>query len=190
LFCAVTSSPVELVNERNNMYELLQGLRIVEHASFIAAPSCGLYLRQLGAEVIRIDLIQGGPDQGRWPLSPEGSNFYWEGLNKGKKSIAIDMSCHEGRELAAQIITASGKYGGVFVTNSPPDGFLSHAQLTARRADLISVRVIGSIGLMATHSWLTRPAPGELVWSKVKEVAARLPGMMASKRSSHTMQTI
>ena len=44
------------------MAPLLTGLRIIECASFIAAPSCALHLRQLGAEVIRIDPIGGGPD--------------------------------------------------------------------------------------------------------------------------------
>ena len=67
------------------MPEPLTGLRVVEAASFIARPSCGLHLAQLGAEVIRIDPIGGGPDYHRWPITPEGASLYWEGLNKGKK---------------------------------------------------------------------------------------------------------
>jgi 2-methylfumaryl-CoA isomerase len=51
------------------MYELLAGLRIVEAAAFIAAPSCALHLAQMGAEVIRIDPVGGGPDYRRWPVS-------------------------------------------------------------------------------------------------------------------------
>ena len=125
------------------MYQLLTGLRIVECASFIAAPSCALHLQQFGAEVIRIDPIGGGPDFRRWPLSPEGRSFYWEGLNKGKRSVAIDLSRPEGRALATDLITAPGEGGGMFVTNFPPNGFLAHARLRARRADLITVRVTG-----------------------------------------------
>ena len=125
------------------MYQLLSGLRIVECASFIAAPSCALHLQQFGAEVIRIDPIGGGPEFRRWPLSPEGRSFYWEGLNKGKRSVAIDLSRPEGRALATDLITAPGEGGGMFVTNFPPNGFLAHARLRARRADLITVRVTG-----------------------------------------------
>jgi 2-methylfumaryl-CoA isomerase len=88
------------------MYSLLKGLRIVEGASFIAAPSCGLHLLQLGADVIRFDTIGGGPDFTRWPRAESGASFYWEGLNKGKKSIALDLSRPEGRELALAIATA------------------------------------------------------------------------------------
>ena len=125
------------------MYRLLEGLRIIEGASFIAGPSCGLHLNQLGAEVIRFDQIGGGPDFGRWPLAPNGASLYWEGLNKGKKSIALDLASSAGRELAVALITAPGPDAGLFVTNYPVRGFLSHDRLAAQRADLISCRVMG-----------------------------------------------
>ncbi|MDP1737165.1 MAG: CoA transferase [Caulobacter sp.] len=126
------------------MYGLLDGLRVVEGAAFIAGPSCGLYLAQMGAEVIRFDAIGGGPDFRRWPIAPASEDsLYWEGLNKGKKSIAIDLSRPEGRELAIAIATAPGPEAGLFLTNYPIGGFLSHCALAARRPDIISVRVMG-----------------------------------------------
>lgn len=125
------------------MYSLLQGLRIVEGSSFVAAPSCGLHLLQLGAEVIRFDTIGGGPDFTRWPRAESGASFYWEGLNKGKKSVALDLSRPEGRELALALATAPGENAGIFLTNYPAQGFLAHEKLAARRADMITVRVMG-----------------------------------------------
>ncbi|KEQ55454.1 CoA transferase [Sphingobium chlorophenolicum] len=125
------------------MYELLKGLRVVEGAAFIAGPSCGLHLAQMGAEVIRFDAIGGGPDYRRWPVAPGGDSLYWEGLNKGKKSIAIDLGRPEGRELAVALATAPGDNAGLFLTNYPVKGFLSHEALAAKRADIISVRVMG-----------------------------------------------
>lgn len=110
---------------------------------FCCWPSCALHLHQFGAEVIRIDQIGGGPDFKRWPLSPEGDSFYWEGLNKGKRSVAIDLTKPEGRELAAEIITAPGSERGLFVTNFPKNGFLAHHALSKVRPDLITVRVAG-----------------------------------------------
>ncbi|PNQ01416.1 CoA transferase [Sphingobium sp. SA916] len=125
------------------MYDLLKGLRVVEGAAFIAGPSCGLHLAQMGAEVIRFDAIGGGPDYRRWPVAPSGDSLYWEGLNKGKKSIAIDLGRPEGRELAVALATAPGDNAGLFLTNYPVKGFLSHEALAARRADIITVRVMG-----------------------------------------------
>jgi len=125
------------------MYELLKGLRVVEGSAFVAAPTCGLYLAQMGAEVIRFDSIGGGPDFRRWPLAENGSSLYWEGLNKGKKSIALDLASPRGREIAQRLAAAPGDDGGLFVTNFPVDGFLSYEALKKLRDDLICVRVMG-----------------------------------------------
>jgi 2-methylfumaryl-CoA isomerase len=125
------------------MYDLLKGLRVVEGSAFVAAPTCGLYLAQFGAEVIRFDNIGGGPDFRRWPLADNGSSLYWEGLNKAKKSVALDLTAPAGREIAQRLATAPGDDGGLFVTNFPVDGFLSYETLAKLRADLICVRVMG-----------------------------------------------
>lgn len=126
------------------MYPLLNRLRVVECASFIAAPSCCLHLLQMGAEVIRIDPIGGGPDFHRWPRAGgDGASLYWEGLNKGKQSVAVDMASPAGRELVQQLICAPGEDAGLFVTNFPAEGFLAHERLQAHRPDLITARVMG-----------------------------------------------
>ncbi|THD58545.1 CoA transferase [Phenylobacterium sp.] len=125
------------------MYDLLKGLRVVEGSAFVAAPTCGLYLAQMGAEVIRFDQIGGGPDFRRWPLADNGSSLYWEGLNKGKKSVALNLASPEGREIAQRLATAPGADGGLFVTNFPAEGFLAYETLRKLREDLVCVRVMG-----------------------------------------------
>jgi 2-methylfumaryl-CoA isomerase len=126
------------------MYDLLKGLRVVEGSAFVAAPTCGLYLAQMGADVIRFDNIGGGPDFRRWPLAENGASLYWEGLNKGKRSVALDLSRPEGREIAQRLAASGdGQNGAMFVTNFPVEGFLSYATLAALNRDLICVRVMG-----------------------------------------------
>ena len=111
------------------MYSLLHDQTVVEGSSFIAGPSCALHLAQMGARVIRFDMVGGEPDYRRWPQNERRQSLYWEGLNKGKLSVAIDLRKPEGRELAAAIVTAPGPGRGLFVTNYPAEGFLSHAAL-------------------------------------------------------------
>jgi 2-methylfumaryl-CoA isomerase len=126
------------------MYDLLSGLTVVEAAAFVAGPTGGLYMAQMGARVIRIDPIGGGPDFRRWPLAPgRDDSLYWEGLNKAKQSIQIDLARSEGRELAIALATAPGDTRGLFLTNFPVDGFLAHAHLAARRPDIITARIMG-----------------------------------------------
>lgn len=185
------------------MYSHLGNLRIVEGASFVAAPSCGLYLAQLGAEVIRFDQIGGGPDFGRWPKDEGGHSLYWEGLNKGKKSIAIDLRKPEGRELAVRLATAPGKGGGIFLTNYPVEGFLSHANLVRHRADQITVRVMGwadggsaldytinaavGVPLMTGHPDDPRPVNHVLpAWDLLTGSLAALSLLAAERRRTET----
>ena len=77
----------------------LSGLTIIEVSAFIAAPYASLSLAQLGAEIIRIDPIGGGLDYHRWPVTDAGDSLYWQGLNKGKKSVTINVRDPQGRAL-------------------------------------------------------------------------------------------
>lgn len=126
------------------MSGILSGLRVVEGSAFVAAPLGGMTLAQLGAEVIRFDPIGGGLDYKRWPLTKDGSaSLFWAGLNKGKKSIAVDFRNPEGLELLKGIITAPGDEAGLFLTNFPARGWLDYDKLKAGRDDLIMINVLG-----------------------------------------------
>jgi 2-methylfumaryl-CoA isomerase len=102
-------------------------------------PLGGMTLSQMGADVIRIDPIAGGLDYRRWPVSADGTSLFWCGLNKAKRSVALDLTSPEGRELATAVACASGDDAGLFATNFPPRGWLAHEGLRARRPDLIQL---------------------------------------------------
>ena len=122
----------------------LKGMRVIEGSAFVAAPSGGMALAQLGAEVIRFDPIGGGLDYKRWPLTEDGLSLYWAGLNKGKKSIQVDFRSKEGQELLKELIGASGEDSGYFLTNFPSKGWLSYENLSVIREDLIMLNVMGN----------------------------------------------
>ena len=121
----------------------LTGMTVIEVSAFIAAPYAGLTLAQMGAEVIRIDPIGGGLDYNRWPVTEDGTSLYWAGLNKGKKSIALNVRAPKGRELAHALMTASGAGRGIVLTNLPARGWLDYDGLKAQRDDLIMVNIVG-----------------------------------------------
>ncbi|MXX06248.1 MAG: 2-methylfumaryl-CoA isomerase [Gammaproteobacteria bacterium] len=125
------------------MQAILKGMRVVEGSAFIAAPSGGMTLAQLGADVIRFDLIGGGLDYRRWPVDGKGNSLYWHGLNKGKRSIAIDFRRPEGQELLAELIARPGEDAGIFLSNFPARGWLADESLRARREDLIYLSLSG-----------------------------------------------
>ena len=124
--------------------KLLQGLRVVEGTAFVAAPLAGMTLAQMGADVIRFDRLQGGLDHHRWPVTNDGDSLFWAGLNKGKRSLAIDVSKPEGQEIVSALITAPGPDAGVFLTNLRVRGWMDYDALRRRREDLIMLSVLGT----------------------------------------------
>ena len=125
------------------MTEVLKGMRVVEGSAFVAVPLAGMTLAQMGADVIRFDRIGGGLDARRWPVAPSGQSLFWAGMNKGKRSIAVDMKSPEGRELITRVITAPGDDAGLFLTNLRVRGWMDHATLSQHRKDLIMVTLMG-----------------------------------------------
>ena len=123
----------------------LAGLSVVEGTAFVAAPSGGMTLAQLGADVIRFDQVGGGIDHRRWPLTADGVSLYWNGLNKGKRSLAVDLRDGEVTELLTELIAGAGN----FLTNFPARGWMDPERLTTRSRelghdDLVMVVVTGS----------------------------------------------
>jgi 2-methylfumaryl-CoA isomerase len=139
---------------------ILEGLRVIEGSAFVAAPLGGMTLAQLGAEVIRFDPIGGGLDRNRWPVTAEGRSLFWAGLNKGKRSIQVDLGSEPGRELITALITAPGPEAGLFVTNFPARGFLDFERLTTKRADLIMVNIVGNYDGSSAVDYTVNPATG------------------------------
>ena len=121
----------------------LAGHRVVEAASFVAVPSAGMTLAQLGADVIRVDPPGGGPDMYRWPVADNGASLFWTNLNKGKRSVVIDYRGDIGRELLIELVTAPGEGAGVFIDNMVGGRRPNYAELKERRPDMIHVHLEG-----------------------------------------------
>jgi 2-methylfumaryl-CoA isomerase len=139
---------------------VLEGMRIVEGSAFVAAPLGGMAMAQLGADVIRFDPIGGGLDRKRWPVTADGQSLFWAGLNKGKRSIQVDLRSEEGRELVQALITAPGPEAGLFLTNFPARGFLDYGKLSERRPDLIMANIVGNADGSSAVDYTVNPASG------------------------------
>ncbi|GGX64541.1 2-methylfumaryl-CoA isomerase [Tateyamaria omphalii] len=139
---------------------ILSGMRVVEHSAFVAVPLAGMTLAQMGAEVIRVDRIGGGLDADRWPLAPSGQSLFWAGLNKGKKSIAVDTRRPSGRELVQQLAAAPGDDAGLFLTNLPARGWLDYSTLCDLRDDMITVTLAGDRHGKPQVDYTVNPALG------------------------------
>jgi 2-methylfumaryl-CoA isomerase len=135
---------------------VLDGFRLIEGSAFVAAPLGGMTLAQLGADVIRFDQIGGGLDYQRWPLAADGQSLFWAGLNKGKRSIQVDIHDPDGRELVTALIADAG----ALLTNFPARGWLAYESLSARREDLLMVALTGNPDGSSEVDYTVNPATG------------------------------
>jgi crotonobetainyl-CoA:carnitine CoA-transferase CaiB-like acyl-CoA transferase len=121
---------------------LLEGIRVLDAASFIAGPVATTAMADFGADVVKIEPPGGDTYRVRnagYPPSPY--NFPWIVDNRNKRGIAIDLRTEEGRHLLHRLVRSAD----VFVTNVPLDG---RARLGVRWEDLAPLNprlVYGSI---------------------------------------------
>ena len=139
---------------------ILSGMRVVEGSAFVAAPLGGMTLAQLGADVIRFDPIGGGLDRSRWPVNDEGQSLFWAGLNKGKRSIQVDLRNPQGQELLSGLIGAPGPDAGLFLTNFPARGWLGYDALSKAREDLVMVNIVGNHDGTSAVDYTVNPSTG------------------------------
>ena len=125
----------------------LAGVRIVEISSFVAVPLAGMTLAALGADVVRVDPIGGAADYHRWPLTDDGESIYWAGLNRGKRSMAVDTRGPQGQQQVQRLIAEAG----VLITNVTGRQWHSPSLLGAMRPDLIHLEVVGRQPHLLVH---------------------------------------
>lgn len=118
----------------------LDGVQVVDLSSFVAGPTAGRMLAELGADVIRVDPVGGAVDGGRWPLTEDGESLYWTGLNQAKRSVAVDLRSDEGRAVVVDLIARAG----IVLENAAHAPWLAHEALVARRPDLIHLHIAGN----------------------------------------------
>lgn len=90
----------------------LDGIRVIEIANFAAAPSAAAIMADLGAEVIKVEAIGGDPIRGlmKQAKMPEGEvnpDHAFQFINRGKKSIELNIDDPDGAQIARDLISAS-----------------------------------------------------------------------------------
>ena len=117
----------------------LEGLRVVEFTHMVMGPTCGLVLADLGAEVIKVEPIEG--DRTRHLLGA-GAGFF-PMFNRGKKSIAIDLHQPEGAAVARRLAASADVVTENFKPGTMKKYGLDYAALSQVNGRLIYVSLKG-----------------------------------------------
>lgn len=131
------------------------GVRVIEFAHMVMGPTCGLVLADLGAEVIKIEPVEGESTR---RLLGSGAGFF-PTFNRNKKSIAIDLQTPEGKRLALELVASADVVTENFKPGTMKRLGLDYATLAERFPRLIYVSHKGFLPGPYEH----RPALDEVV---------------------------
>ena len=86
---------------------LLEGIRVLDFGRYIAGPFCAALLADMGAEVIRIERVDGGEDRYVAPVAPDGSGGIFMTANRNKKGMTLNPMKAEGREIVRKLVASA-----------------------------------------------------------------------------------
>ena len=95
---------------------LLHGIRVLDFGRFIAGPYCAALLGDHGADVIRIERIEGGEDRFVPNVADTGEGGLYLQMNRNKRCLTLDLASDDGRRIVRELIAGAD----VIVANLPP----------------------------------------------------------------------
>ncbi|MCH6584657.1 MAG: CoA transferase [Proteobacteria bacterium] len=121
----------------------LQGIKVIEMGTLIAAPFAARLMAEFGADVIKIESPQGGDPLRQWRKLHNGTSLWWYVQARNKKSITVNLKKEAGQEIIRQLI----KDTDILIENFRPGAMegwnLGWEQLSAINPGLIMVRISG-----------------------------------------------
>ena len=132
---------------------ILHGIRVLDFGRFIAGPFCGALLGDLGADVIRVEKVDGSEDRFTAPVTDDGQGSAYVTLNRNKRGLTLNPRKPEGQEVLKKLVATAD----VVIANLPPDTLASmgmdYSSLKAIKPDIIltTTTAYGSDGPYGTR---------------------------------------
>ena len=96
--------------------DALLGVRVLDLSRVLAGPFCTMLLADMGAEVIKLEIPGRGDDSRQFPPFKDGESLYYVNLNRGKRSITLNLKHEEGRRIFIELV----KQSDVLIENFRP----------------------------------------------------------------------
>ncbi|MFY7856404.1 MAG: CaiB/BaiF CoA transferase family protein, partial [Rubrivivax sp.] len=123
--------------------DALHGLKVLELGQLIAGPFAGKTLADFGADVLKVEPVEGGDPLRTWRLLREGTSVWWEVQSRNKRSLALDLKQPEGQDVVRRLAAEAD----VLIENFKPgtlEGWgLSPDALREANPGLIVLRISG-----------------------------------------------
>lgn len=121
----------------------LAGVKVIDIASFLAAPLCGMHLADWGADVIKVERPGSGDEIRYWGESKNGVGLYFKMVNRSKRSVTADMRTPLGVEIVKRLVKDADILLENYRTGTLERWGLGPDVLMAINPGLIIVRITG-----------------------------------------------
>ena len=133
------------------MSKVLEGIRVLDFGRYIAGPFCGTLLGDMGAEVIRVEKVDGSEDRFLSPVTKNGDGAMFLQLARNKRGMTLNPMKTEGQEVVKKLVATAD----VVVANLPPETLktmaLDYESLCSSKPDII-LTMISAIGRGGPYS--------------------------------------
>ncbi|MDP6954298.1 MAG: CoA transferase, partial [Alphaproteobacteria bacterium] len=132
------------VTADQNPAKPLAGIRVLDIATFIAAPFCATLLAEFGAEVIKIEMPESGdPVRRLGSMTESGDSLIWLSEGRNKKSVTLDLRTPDGVRLFKQLVADADVVCENFRTGTLEGWGIGYDTLAEVNPGLVMLRVTG-----------------------------------------------
>ena len=121
----------------------LDGVRVLDISNFLAAPMCGMFLADHGADVLKVERPGVGDEIRRWGETKDDIGLYYKVINRGKRSITLDLKSEFGVEVVRELVKDVDILIENYRTGTLEKWGLGYDVLKEINPGLIMVRVTG-----------------------------------------------
>lgn len=121
----------------------LDGVKVVDFTHAYAGPFCSLFLADYGAEVIKIERVDGGDQARTWGPFKNDYSAYYASFNRGKKSITLDIKSKEGQKIIYNLIKDADIVCSNFKAGTLEKYGVGYEQMKEMKPDIIYATISG-----------------------------------------------
>ena len=133
----------------------LSGIRVVDLTRILSGPFCTMVLGDLGADVVKVEVPEGGDHVRNQGAVVDGLSWYFASFNRNKRSVTLDLRSQEGKEILARLIAEAD----VLAENFRPGVLAAMGFDEARLTEINPRLVVASVnGYGSTGPYVDRPA--------------------------------
>lgn len=118
------------------------GLRVLDLSRVLAGPYCGQLLADFGADVIKVETLEGDENR-RWEPMIEGQSANFLSVNRGKRAMTLNLKSDSGQKILQALIAKSDVVIDSFLPQTAERLGVTHSRLRAIKNDLIHVSITG-----------------------------------------------